>query len=100
MHACLQILVITAPFLFLLIHSQTNVELAETEASFQWSEPIALQYVYYSYAAYCNATKVASWDCKWCHEPQIADFVPTASPYDAQIDGYGYVGYHPKNNTS
>mmetsp|Transcript_26522 Transcript_26522/g.45398 ORF Transcript_26522/g.45398 Transcript_26522/m.45398 type:complete len:279 (+) Transcript_26522:9-845(+) len=64
-----------------------------------WKEMVAEQYLYYSYATYCNVDKVSAWDCKWCQESSVSSFVPTAFPYDQKISGYGFVGYHPINQT-
>jgi len=64
-----------------------------------WEEYLGQQYLYYAYTAYCNTTLVQDWDCKWCQEPTISAFIPTAFPYDSFINGYGYIGYHPVNQT-
>lgn len=69
-------------------------------AGWTWKEMVAEQYLYYSYATYCNVDKVSAWDCKWCQESSVSSFVPTAFPYDQKISGYGFVGYHPINQTS
>jgi hypothetical protein len=64
-----------------------------------WNEALGQQYLYYSYTAYCNTTQIIEWDCKWCQQPSIESFVPTAFPYDRHINGYGYIGYNPQNST-
>jgi len=68
-------------------------------SAFNWNINDAQQYLFYSYAAYCNTDKVADWSCKWCSEPSVIDFEPIAFPYDRKIDGYGYIGIHHTNQT-
>jgi len=70
-----------------------------SNAQAAWSESVAQQYLYYAYAAYCNTTQVQDWDCKWCQQPALSNFTPTAYPYDSFINGYGYVGYDMNNKT-
>jgi len=70
-----------------------------TDASFVWSREVAQQYLFYSYASYCNVSNISDWTCKWCKQPTVSEFTPVAFPYDPQIDGYGFVGVHVPNNT-
>ena len=78
----------------------TRYLLEGTNAAWTWSEPTTLEYVYYSYATYCDTGTISNWTCKWCQEPQLSAFVPTAFPTAPLISGYGFVGYHPINQTS
>jgi hypothetical protein len=69
-------------------------------STWQWSQAWAFNYLYYSYAAYCDESDLQTWTCKWCREPQVSAFHPTAFPYNRTDDGFGFVGYHPVNKTS
>lgn len=66
---------------------------------FVWSASIAEQYLFYSYASYCDSDKVSSWTCKWCNESSVSEFTPVAFPYDRKVGGYGFIGVHEPNKT-
>lgn len=86
-------------FIFVLVLSSALLCKGEIISQAPWNQNTGLEYLYYSYAAYCNTSQVQEWDCKWCQESLISSFVPTAFPYDKVINGYGYVGYNPVNGT-
>eukprot|EP00475_Leptophrys_vorax_P045783 TRINITY_DN9639_c0_g1_i1.p1 TRINITY_DN9639_c0_g1~~TRINITY_DN9639_c0_g1_i1.p1 ORF type:complete len:285 (+),score=66.38 TRINITY_DN9639_c0_g1_i1:99-953(+) len=54
----------------------------------------ALNYVYYSYSAYCPQRDVAAWDCSFC-KGDTGGFVNTNYFTSSFYDTHVYVGYHP-----
>jgi len=52
--------------------------------------PTLQQYVLYSFAAYRNDS-ICSWNCDYC----TPGFVPFATVYGGDVDGFAFLGYNP-----
>jgi len=59
-----------------------------------WNYNTGVDYLLFSYAAYCPESQLQTWTCKWCHNnTNIGSFTPTAFPQDKKSDTFGFVGY-------
>lgn len=57
---------------------------------------VSLEYVYFSFASYCDHTALASWTCGFCVNK---NFTYVGSAYDDITQAFGYVGFLESNKT-
>ena len=60
-----------------------------------YNQDLAINTLYYSYGAYCDASELASWSCQWCD-------LLTSFNIESVISGnhlQAFVGYDPTNSS-
>jgi len=67
-------------------------------ASIGYQESTAVRYLFYSYAAYCDAGSITDWSCtNWCSgDDYTLSDITTFS--DSNTNTFGYVGYNAAHN--
>eukprot|EP00042_Codosiga_hollandica_P043930 m.424518 g.424518 ORF g.424518 m.424518 type:complete len:281 (+) comp56673_c0_seq2:65-907(+) len=61
-----------------------------------FDEGVSLQYLHYSYAAFCEEPALKAWSCEWC---VATNFTVVDVLLDPLTEVYGFVGYDTANST-
>ncbi|EGC37629.1 hypothetical protein DICPUDRAFT_149721 [Dictyostelium purpureum] len=78
--------------IFLLNNNNRGVN-ANSYPDFKYDQNEALQYLIFSYAAYCSGNDIQTWNCTTCQNPQIKDFNIVSSIFNITTNTQAYVGY-------
>jgi len=73
------------------------VPVGDDLATIGYQEATALRYLWYSYAAYCDAGDITNWSCQWCTGDDYT-LEQVSTVYDAPSDTFGFIGYNDAHN--
>jgi len=66
-------------------------------ATIGYQEATGVRYMYYSYAAYCDASDITNWSCQWCSGDDYA-LTGISTVDDSATNTFGFVGYNAAHN--
>jgi len=70
-----------------------------TIAPWTFSNQTSLNYLYYAITTYCPHDQIESWTCEYCSLPSQKDFRFYKFYNNIETGTFGYLGYHPVNQT-